>query len=189
MTTIEYGLQNKSSSNLQITDVKNINKIQNMVFKITELRSFLSSIHKRKIEKINIQSSNFALMISTEKIKSTISASESHVYQEDVKNIGANMQINTVETKKTASIDEKHDLYFTIVSPMIGTFYRSPAPNEKPFISANDTVKASQTVCIIEAMKLMNEIESEVNGQIVEILVEDGDIVDCGQALMRVKHI
>ena len=52
----------------------------------------------------------------------------------------------------------------------------------------NDSVKAKQTVCIIEAMKLMNEIESEVNGYIAEILVEDGDIVDCGQALMRVKE-
>jgi acetyl-CoA carboxylase biotin carboxyl carrier protein len=70
---------------------------------------------------------------------------------------------------------------------MIGTFYRSPAPNEKAFININDAVEINQTVCIIEAMKLMNEIESEVNGSIAEILVEDGDIVDCGQALMRVK--
>ena len=70
---------------------------------------------------------------------------------------------------------------------MIGTFYRSPAPNEKPFINIHDIVNTNQTVCIIEAMKLMNEIESEINGRIVEILVEDGDIVDCGQALMRVQ--
>ena len=70
---------------------------------------------------------------------------------------------------------------------MIGTFYRSPAPNEPPFVDINDQVVNNQTVCIIEAMKLMNEIQSEIGGQIVEILVEDGDIVDCGQALMRVK--
>nr|QCI05332.1 acetyl-CoA carboxylase, biotin carboxyl carrier protein [Compsothamnion thuyoides] len=71
---------------------------------------------------------------------------------------------------------------------MVGTFYRSPAPNEIPFIEKNDIVEKKQTVCIIEAMKLMNEIEAEVNGEIVEILVKDGDIVDCGQALMKVKN-
>nr|QCI07524.1 acetyl-CoA carboxylase, biotin carboxyl carrier protein [Malaconema sp.] len=72
---------------------------------------------------------------------------------------------------------------------MVGTFYRSPAPNEPVFIEQNDIVKKQQIVCIIEAMKLMNEIESEVNGKIIEILVKDGDIVDCGQALMKVQPI
>nr|QCI08145.1 acetyl-CoA carboxylase, biotin carboxyl carrier protein [Polyneura bonnemaisonii] len=70
---------------------------------------------------------------------------------------------------------------------MVGTFYRSPAPNEPVFIEKNDIVQKKQTVCIIEAMKLMNEIEAEISGEIVEILVNDGDIVDCGQALMKLK--
>ena len=77
--------------------------------------------------------------------------------------------------------------YSTIISPMVGTFYQSPGPNEVPFIKKGDVVEKKQIVCIIEAMKLMNEIEAEVTGEIVEILVNDGDIVDCGQALMRVK--
>ena len=72
---------------------------------------------------------------------------------------------------------------------MVGTFYRSPAPNESPFVELYDIVQKKQTVCIIEAMKLMNEIEAEVNGEIVEILVQDGDVIDCGQALMRIKPI
>jgi len=70
---------------------------------------------------------------------------------------------------------------------MVGTFYKSPAPNEEVFVKVGDSVKPKQTVCIIEAMKLMNEIESEVTGEVVDILVKDGDIVDCGQALMTIK--
>nr|YP_010988280.1 acetyl-CoA carboxylase biotin carboxyl carrier protein [Rhodochorton tenue]WOK79476.1 acetyl-CoA carboxylase biotin carboxyl carrier protein [Rhodochorton tenue] len=79
------------------------------------------------------------------------------------------------------------EMYFTIVSPMVGTFYRSPAPNEPHFIELNESVNINQTVCLVEAMKLMNEIEAEVSGEIVEILVKDGDIIDCGQALMKIK--
>nr|AKE98883.1 acetyl-CoA carboxylase biotin carboxyl carrier [Bangia fuscopurpurea] len=70
---------------------------------------------------------------------------------------------------------------------MVGTFYQSPGPGEKFFVQVGDEVKCNQTVCIIEAMKLMNEIEAEIEGKIIEILVKDGDIVDCGQALMKVE--
>ncbi|MCP6760354.1 MAG: acetyl-CoA carboxylase biotin carboxyl carrier protein [Fischerella sp. CENA71] len=74
-----------------------------------------------------------------------------------------------------------------IVSPMVGTFYRTPAPSEPPFVEVGDRVKVGQTVCIIEAMKLMNEIEAEISGQIVEILVQSGQAVEFGQHLMRIK--
>jgi acetyl-CoA carboxylase biotin carboxyl carrier protein len=70
---------------------------------------------------------------------------------------------------------------------MVGTFYRSPAPDEAPFVNVGDRVRNGQTVCIIEAMKLMNEIEAEVSGEIVEILVENGQPVEFGQPLMRVN--
>ena len=74
-----------------------------------------------------------------------------------------------------------------ITSPMVGTFYRSPAPDEAPFVEIGDTVKKGNTVCIIEAMKLMNEIESEASGKIVEILVENTQPVEYGQVLMRIE--
>ncbi|MEM8614776.1 MAG: acetyl-CoA carboxylase biotin carboxyl carrier protein, partial [Cyanobacteria bacterium P01_H01_bin.105] len=79
------------------------------------------------------------------------------------------------------------DLY-EITSPMVGTFYRSPAPDESPFVDAGDRIKPGQTVCIIEAMKLMNELEAEVSGEIVEILVQNAEPVEFGQPLMRVKQ-
>ena len=75
-----------------------------------------------------------------------------------------------------------------ITSPMVGTFYRASAPGEEPFVEVGNIVKVGQTICILEAMKLMNEIESEFNAEIVEILVENGTPVEFGQVLMRVKQ-
>ena len=75
-----------------------------------------------------------------------------------------------------------------ITSPMVGTFYRAAAPGEDPFVELGSNVKVGQTICILEAMKLMNEIESEFNAEIVEILVENGTPVEFGQVLMRVKQ-
>ena len=75
-----------------------------------------------------------------------------------------------------------------ITSPMVGTFYRASAPGEDPFVEVGNNIKVGQTICILEAMKLMNEIESEFNAEIVEILVENGTPVEFGQVLMRVKQ-
>jgi len=75
-----------------------------------------------------------------------------------------------------------------ITSPMVGTFYRAAAPGEEPFVEVGNNVKVGQTICILEAMKLMNEIESEFNAEIVEILVDNGTPVEFGQVLMRVKQ-
>jgi len=74
-----------------------------------------------------------------------------------------------------------------ITSPMVGTFYRSPAPDAPPFVSEGDTVKPGQTVCIIEAMKVMNEIKAEKGGVIAALLVEDASPVQFGQGLFRLK--
>ncbi|NES86449.1 MAG: acetyl-CoA carboxylase biotin carboxyl carrier protein, partial [Moorea sp. SIO2B7] len=81
-------------------------------------------------------------------------------------------------------VDQKWE---EIKSPMVGTFYRSPAPDEDPFVEVGERISAGQTVCIIEAMKLMNEIEAEVTGQVMEILVTNGEPIEYGQALMRIK--
>jgi acetyl-CoA carboxylase biotin carboxyl carrier protein len=74
-----------------------------------------------------------------------------------------------------------------ITAPMVGTFYRAPAPGEAPFVEVGTRVTPGQPVCILEAMKLMNELESEIGGDVVEILVENGTPVEFGQVLMRIK--
>jgi acetyl-CoA carboxylase biotin carboxyl carrier protein len=72
-------------------------------------------------------------------------------------------------------------------SPIVGTFYQSSSPDAPPFVAINDTIKKGDVLCIIEAMKLMNEIEAEVSGTIVEILVENGQAVEYDQPLFRIK--
>jgi len=74
-----------------------------------------------------------------------------------------------------------------ITSPMVGTFYRASAPGEDPFVDIGSSISVGQTICILEAMKLMNEIESEFSGEVIEILVDNGTPVEFGQVLMRVK--
>ena len=78
------------------------------------------------------------------------------------------------------------DALFDVTSPMVGTFYRSPAPDADPFVSVGDRVEAGQTLCILEAMKLMNELEAEISGTIREICVENAQPVEFGQVLFRV---
>ena len=75
----------------------------------------------------------------------------------------------------------------TITSPMVGTFYCSPSPDTEPFARTGDAVTVGQTLCIIEAMKIMNEIEADAQGEIVEVLVQDGDPVEYNQPLMRLR--
>lgn len=76
-----------------------------------------------------------------------------------------------------------------ITSPMVGTFYRSPAPDAEPYVEVGDIVEVGQTVCIIEAMKLMNEIESELKGRVVKLLVENSQPVEFGQKLFLVEPV
>ena len=74
-----------------------------------------------------------------------------------------------------------------VTSPFVGTFYRSPSPEAGPFVELGDAISPGQILCIVEAMKLMNEIEAEVAGKIVEILVEDGKAVEYGDRLFRIE--
>jgi acetyl-CoA carboxylase biotin carboxyl carrier protein len=82
------------------------------------------------------------------------------------------------------TIDKK---WVEVKSPMVGTFYRAPAPDEPSFAAVGDRISVGQTVCIIEAMKLMNEIEAEAGGQVMEVLVENGQPVEFGQILMYIN--
>ena len=86
-----------------------------------------------------------------------------------------------------SAVESKENKGTPIVSPMVGTFYKAPSPEDEPFVKVGQTIKKGDKVCIIEAMKLMNEIETEIEGKIVEICVQDGDPVEFGQVLMYVE--
>ncbi len=77
--------------------------------------------------------------------------------------------------------------YHLITSPFVGTFYRAPGPNQEPFVSVGQTVAPGDTLCIVEAMKLMNEIESDARGRIVSVLVETGTPVEFGEPLFEIE--
>lgn len=91
------------------------------------------------------------------------------------------------EKPKRETITEDDANYVKITSPMVGTFYAAPAPDKPPYVKVGDKVKEDTVVCIVEAMKLFNEIEAEVSGEIVEVLVENGQLVEYGQPLFLVK--
>lgn len=86
-----------------------------------------------------------------------------------------------------AAAPEVADGLLVIKSPMVGTFYRASSPESEPFVSVGDEVQEDTTVCIIEAMKVMNEIKSETNGEIAAVLAENGEAVEFGQPLFKVK--
>ena len=91
-------------------------------------------------------------------------------------------------TPSSAQVEEKPvNKGRAITSPMVGTFYSAPSPDAAPFVAVGQSISTGNVVCIIEAMKLMNEIESEVSGKIIEICVKDGQPVEYGQALMYVE--
>lgn len=170
-----------------------------MQFLTKDFKFFLQSIRKNNINQIYIKSNKLEITINrqeynnTLKLKNHNNINKVQTYKESINihkqlNTNNQTQIHVQQPLVKIKTDTNESkTYSTIISPMVGTFYQSPAPNEAAFIKKGDFVEKKQIVCIIEAMKLMNEIEAEVTGEIVEILVNDGDIVDCGQALMKVK--
>ena len=97
------------------------------------------------------------------------------------------VQTSIQEEKEIEQQEVKKNLV-PIISNMIGLYFSKPSPNEKPFVNVGDEIKAGQTVCIIETIKLMNKITSEVSGKIAEICIEDGKPVEYGQVIMYVEQ-
>nr|YP_009395204.1 acetyl-CoA carboxylase biotin carboxyl carrier protein [Bryothamnion seaforthii]ARW63972.1 acetyl-CoA carboxylase biotin carboxyl carrier protein [Bryothamnion seaforthii] len=168
---------------------------------LKNIKSLINSVQKNVISQVKIKNNHTEILISKARKKDNDYVISTNTYNDILNNIdytnskqysANNEYISEKASTITKSEEDNTELltqYSTLISPMVGTFYRSPAPNESPFVEVNDKVKLKQTVCIIEAMKLMNEIEAETEGEVVEILVKDGDIVDCGQALMKIKMI
>ena len=97
------------------------------------------------------------------------------------------IQSQPIEQSQTIQENPKTEEGNIVKSPMVGTFYLRPDPNSAPYVEVGKTVKKGDVLCIIEAIKLMNEIESEFDGTIVEVLVKDGEMVEYGKPLFRIK--
>jgi len=98
-------------------------------------------------------------------------------------------QTSSIETPSVSSAPELPDREFQLTSPLVGTFYRRPSPDDEAFVSPGDIVQAGDTVCIIEAMKVMNEIKAEAPGRVREALLDDGAAVEFGQPLFIFERL
>ena len=151
-----------------------------------QLRELLTAIAHTDITELTLKSDDFELQV---KKGSLLSSAESPpiIPTTEIKSTPD----STITSAPTSNVDtsgsKAQQQLLEVTSPMVGTFYRSPAPDEPPFVNTGERINKGDTVCIIEAMKLMNDIEAEVTGEVVEILVENGEPVEYGQVLMRVK--
>ncbi len=170
-----------------------------MSLDFNEIRQLLATIAQTDISEVNLKSENFELTVrkgvnfvhqvtpEAATLPSTNVGISSHDISSTTENLnrGGSESVNGGQGNATST--GKESKFKEIFSPMVGTFYRAPAPGESAFVEVGDRIGKNDTVCIIEAMKLMNEIEAELSGQVMEILVENGASVEYGQALMRIN--
>lgn len=176
-----------------------------MPLDFNEIRLLLATIAQTDIAELTLKSDDFELTVR----KAMGVISQSSVSQAALSSAASTgLQLPPQPSAMSAVVTETQDRRATetttvqfpvaaptsidpklaeVTSPMVGTFYRAPAPGEAAFVEVGDRIRNGQTVCIIEAMKLMNEIETEVSGQVIEILVQNGDPIEYGQPLMRIN--
>ena len=139
------------------------------------VESLANILYEEDLSEISVKENDVKISLKREKPKAPIQTQPTISPATITSQIISKEEVN-VETKGTP-----------ILSPMVGTFYNAPAPGEKPFVEVGDVVATGQVICIIEAMKLMNEIEADSSGRIVEICVNNGETVEIGQVLMYVQ--
>ena len=155
-----------------------------------ELHRLLASLAKSDIQEFRLEGEDFCLEVKRNLGVSTDSIITSKpALSEEVSPPLPQRKVEAptaLSTPPPAVPGSRSDLV-EVTAPMVGTFYRAPGPEEPPFVEIGSKIAVGQAVCILEAMKLMNELESEVSGEVAEILVENGTPVEFGQVLMRLK--
>ena len=163
-----------------------------------ELKDFIKAVAKSGVNEVDIKTDEMKLSIKVNSESNKATHTETiiqqvpvhsplttgTVFQQPMQNLQTQVQA-PVETTQSEEKPEDSN-YITIKSPMVGTFYRKPTPEKDPFTNVGDNINENTVVCIIEAMKLFNEIEAEVSGKIVKILVDDSSPVEFEQALFLV---
>ncbi|AVL78166.1 MULTISPECIES: acetyl-CoA carboxylase biotin carboxyl carrier protein [Staphylococcus] len=153
-----------------------------------EIKELIEILDQSSLTEINIEDKGNIVNLKKEKETEIITpqVSQQPMQQIAPQQPAVSNQLDTQSSDDTSSSQENDNLK-TINAPMVGTFYKSPSPEESPYVQIGDSVSNESTVCILEAMKLFNEIQAEVTGEITEILVEDGQMVEYGQPLFKVK--
>ena len=150
-----------------------------------QIQELIKMINKSNISELNIKDGEFEITIKQESgLTGTpmMMAAPQPMMQQPVMQAAP-----AAAAPAAATAPVVNDKLHTIKSPMIGTFYRSPSPDKPSFVNVGDDIKQGQTLCIVEAMKLFNEIESEVNGKIVKVLVDEASPIEYDQPLFLVE--
>lgn len=165
------------------------------MLKVQEIREIIKLIDQSSIDEFTYETSGTSITMKKNKAL-TEYVTPQNVVTQNTDAVPAT-QIQTTEQPKTQNETPSDvstpstptvDFDYEIVSPMVGTFYSKPSPESDPYVHTGSKVNPETVVCIVEAMKLFNEIEAEVSGEIVEILVKDGELVEYNQPLFRVKN-
>lgn len=154
---------------------------------IKQIQELIKFVSKSGVNEVSIEQESFKITIKTNQAPTYVNASVPAPAA--IQYAAAPVSSAAPEVKAAAAVPVSEDTsnYITIKSPMIGTFYRSSSPDKPSFVNVGDEIKEGQVICIIEAMKLFNEIESEVSGRIVKVLVDNSSPVEYDQPLYLVE--
>ncbi|PIY08561.1 MAG: acetyl-CoA carboxylase, biotin carboxyl carrier protein [Flexibacter sp. CG_4_10_14_3_um_filter_32_15] len=166
-----------------------------MSMKPKELQELIEFINQTGLEEVKIETDKFKIsvkrspenVVSAQPIQQYTQQLPTPVQQQPVAQQQTAVTTPQTEAKKEETTPANTGNYITVKSPMIGTFYRSANPETPPFVNVGDAIKEEETICIIEAMKLFNEIESDVSGKIVKVLVENATPVEYDQPLFLIE--
>jgi acetyl-CoA carboxylase biotin carboxyl carrier protein len=155
-----------------------------------ELREILLTLNQTDISELTLKQGDFELVVRRGAIVPSllsVSTNLEPVAASVMSPAAAFVPPGPTNVAPSTSAPSTEKKYLEVPSPIVGTFYAAPGPDEPMFVRVGDRISKGQIVCIIEAMKIMNEIEAEVTGEVVEILVQNGQPVEYGQPLMRVN--
>lgn len=155
------------------------------MFKISEIKELIELLDRTSVQELELEEEGARVVIRKGgRVDASVLQAPVLVQQPQAQAVPAsNVPAAAVPVQASASDESLHK----IVSPMVGTFYASPSPDADAYVSAGSRVNEKSVVCIIEAMKLMNELLAEVKGEIVEVLAENGQLVEYGQPLFLVR--
>ncbi|SFB95552.1 acetyl-CoA carboxylase biotin carboxyl carrier protein [Parapedobacter composti] len=152
---------------------------------IKQIQDLIKFVAKSGVNEVSIEEKDFKITIKTNQEPTYVTATVPVTAPQPAAPAPAPAPVEAPQAAPAKTDDTSN--YVTIKSPMIGTFYRSPSPDKPAFVNVGDDITAGKVVCIVEAMKLFNEIESEVSGKIVKVLVEDAQPVEYDQPLFLVE--
>lgn len=160
---------------------------------IKEIKDLIITIDRTSIERVEIEKSDIKIMITKGESrileKTTLENKEVTNIQNDISPENTReLKDSNIDNKESSNTPISEENIYIVKSPIVGVFYESPSPNAPSFVKVGGKVEKSQTLCIIEAMKIMNEIECEVSGEVIELLVGNEDIVEYGQPLMKIRR-